>query len=221
MKNRVSVGEYLAFLSVKYEVDADDFYHALVSAQQNQKSECGSLCIDLRFRTQDRSIFLIRKNFEGVVAQLPISNDFLQRQRNPIKDFMESDMVRGLKKSKDRAMRSLSIRDLRVGMNHVSLRAKVLEIPCSKRVFTRFGDYASVAHVLIADETGTIRLCLWNEQINSVSTGDTIQLENVRASAFRGEAQLSIGRIGTLSSVGDPNLSSKETNDHQTSALGE
>jgi replication factor A1 len=88
-------------------------------------------------------------------------------------------------------------------MNHVNLRAKVLEIPKPKLVVTRFGNHASVVNALIADETGTIRLCLWNEQINSISNGDTIQIENARASTFRGERQLSIGKSGTLSNIGD------------------
>jgi replication factor A1 len=88
-------------------------------------------------------------------------------------------------------------------MNHVNLKAKVLEIPRAKLVFTRFGNYVSVANALIADDTGTIKLCLWNEQIDSVALGDTIQIENARTSMFRGERQLSIGKKGTLSSIED------------------
>jgi replication factor A1 len=88
-------------------------------------------------------------------------------------------------------------------MSHISLKAKVLEIPTPKLVFTRFGNYASVVNALIADETGTIKLCLWNEQIDSISNGDTIQIENARASTFKGERQLSIGKRGTLNSVVD------------------
>jgi replication factor A1 len=60
-----------------------------------------------------------------------------------------------------------------------------------------------VANALIADDTGTIKLCLWNEQIDSVALGDTIQIENARTSMFRGERQLSIGKKGTLSSIED------------------
>lgn len=86
-------------------------------------------------------------------------------------------------------------------MSQINLKATVLEIPASKLVFTRFGNYASVANALIADETGTIKLCLWNEQIGSISIGDTIQLENARASTYRGERQLNIGKKGTLNNI--------------------
>ena len=51
------------------------------------------------------------------------------------------------------------------------------------------------------NETGTIKLCLWNGQIAAVSAGDTVQIENAQVSAFRGERQLSNGKTGTLSNV--------------------
>jgi len=41
-------------------------------------------------------------------------------------------------------------------------------------------------------------LCLWNEQITSISVGDTVQIENARISTFRGERQLRVGKNGTL-----------------------
>jgi replication factor A1 len=89
-------------------------------------------------------------------------------------------------------------------MRHVNLKAKILEVTEPTHVVTRYGNNASVAKALIADETGTIKLCLWNDQIGSVSVGDTIQIENARASIFRGERQLSIGKKGTLNNVESP-----------------
>jgi replication factor A1 len=86
-------------------------------------------------------------------------------------------------------------------MSHVNLKAKILEVAEPRYVVTRYGNNASVAKALIADETGTIKLCLWNEQIDSVSVGDTVQIENARASMFRGERQLSVGKNGTLNNV--------------------
>ena len=202
MRNKVSAGEYLAFLSIKYEVDPDKLFYALISAGENQKSRCGNLSIECRGKTQDKAIFLIMKD-SRVAAQFPVSMEFLLKRSNPLKDFMKTDMIRRHLVKKNKGSHSLPIRDLRTGMSHVNLKAKVLEIPRPRLVFTRFGNYASVANALIADETGTIKLCLWNEQINSISIGDTIQIENARTSTFRGERQLSLGKIGTLSNIGD------------------
>jgi replication factor A1 len=200
LRNKASVSEYLAFLTIKYEVDPDKFFHALSLAWDGQKATCGELSIQCRGKTQDEAIFLILEGSK-VVAQFPISNGVLLERKNPITDLMETSMVRRQLKKKNNELHSLPIRDLRTGMNHVNLRAKVLEIPKPRLVVTRFGNYASVVNALIADDTGTIRLCLWNEQINSISNGDTIQIENARASTFRGERQLSIGKSGTLSNI--------------------
>jgi replication factor A1 len=202
LKNKVSTGEYLAFLSVKYEVDSDDFFGALVSAGENHKSRCGNLSVECRSKTQDRAMFLISKNSE-VITQFPISMEFLSEQGNPIRNFMKTSMVHRYITKRNKKLHSFPIRDLRIGMRQVNLKAKVMEAPKRKTVLTRFGRYASVANVLIADETGTIKLCLWNEQIDSISMGDTIQVENARTSTFKGEKQLSIGKTGTLSNIGD------------------
>jgi replication factor A1 len=83
-------------------------------------------------------------------------------------------------------------------MKRVNLKAEVLEIAKPTLVVTRFGNYASVANALVSDETGKIKLCLWNERINSISIGDTVQIENANISAYRGERQLRIGKNGTL-----------------------
>jgi len=193
LRSKVSIGEYLAFLSIKYEVDPDKLFYALISAGENQKSTCGNLSIKCRSKLHDKTVLLITKG-QKVVAQFPIPKEFLLERSNPIKDLINPDMIRRHLNKKNKEPRLLQIRDLRAGMKEVNLKAKVLEIARPTLVFTRFGNYASVANALIADETGTIKLCLWNEQINSISVGDTVQIENARVSMFRGERQLRIGK---------------------------
>jgi hypothetical protein len=200
LRRKKSAGEYLACLSVKYEVDPDTFFCALLSAGENRKSRCGNLSIECRGKTKGKIIFLITEDSE-VITQFPVSEKFLSRQGNPIRNFMGTDRVRKYIAKKDRSPASRSIRDLRAGMSHVSLKAKVLEVTQPKRVVTRYGNLASLAKALIADETGKIKLCLWNEQIDSVAAGDTVQIENARTSAFRGEKQLSLGKKGTLNNI--------------------
>ena len=97
-----------------------------------------------------------------------------------------------------RTPRSLQIKDLRVGMKKVNLKAKVLEVSKPTFVITRFGNCASVANAMVSDDTGKIRLCLWNDQISSVAVGDDLQIENARISAFRNERQLRVGKKGIL-----------------------
>lgn len=197
MRNKVSPYEYLAFLSLKYEVDADTFFQALVSAGKNRISACGGLSIECRCKQKESAVFLITKGSK-VVAQFPISTEFLLMRDNPIKDARETGVFRRHLIKKDRGSQLLQIRELRIGMKRVNLKAEVVEIAEPTFVVTRFGNCASVANALISDETGKIKLCLWNEQINSISVGDTVQVENARISAFRGERQLRLGKNGGL-----------------------
>jgi replication factor A1 len=146
-----------------------------------------------------------------VIAQFPIVGEFLLNRGNQLRNFMETDRIRRYLSRKARTATASSIKDLRTGMNHVNLRAKILEVAEPRHVVTRYGNSAVVAKVLIGDETGTIKLCLWNGQINGVSVGNTVQIENAQASLFRGERQLSLGKKGTLSyEVLKPRLKSME-----------
>lgn len=200
MKRKKSPGEYLAFLSAKYEVDPDTFFCALLSAGENQKSRCGNLSIECRGEIKDKIVFLITDGSK-VVAQLSVPRTFLNKEDNPIRTLMGTEMVRKHDAKKIRTPAYYSIQDLRAGMNHVNLKAKVLEITQPKQVFTRYGNYASLAKAVIADETGKIKLCLWNNQIDAVSAGDTVQIENARTSTFKGERQLTLGRTGTVNNI--------------------
>jgi len=93
----------------------------------------------------------------------------------------------------------LKIRDLRNGMKNVSVEAKVVEKSEAREVLSRFKDETyRVATVVIADETGKIKLTLWNDQINQVNINDTVKVENGYVTSFKGEIQLNVGKYGTL-----------------------
>jgi replication factor A1 len=200
LRKKKSVGEYLAFLSVKYEVDPEEFMYALRLAEENNESRCDKLSIQCRGKSKNKIIFLIKRESE-IVAQFPIDEEFLFNESNHLRNFMDTDEIHRYIERRARTATANSIRDLRAGMRHVNLKVKILEVAEPKYVFTRYGTHASVAKASIADETGTIKLCLWNGQIASVSAGDTVQIENARVSAFRGERQMSLEKNGTLSNV--------------------
>lgn len=200
MRNKALPSEYLAFLSVKYEVDADELFQALISAEEKRKATCGQLSIICRCKLKDKIVLLITCGSE-VVAQFPIPRRFLLEQDNPIKNTRKTEMLRSRLNVKNRRMQSFQIKDLQMGMKGVNLKAEILEIPKPTQVLTRFGNYANVANALISDETGKIKLCLWNDQINCVSVGETVQIENASISTFRGERQLRIGKKGLLRSA--------------------
>ena len=202
MRSKVSIGEYLACLSVKYEVEPDKLFGALILAEENSESTCGDLSITRRSKLQDRTVLLIT-NGPKVVAQFPVSKQFLSERNNPVELSKKTDMLRVHLRQKNKASGSFRVSDLRTGMKRVSLKAKVLEIAKPTLVFTKYGNYAKVANASVSDNTGTIKLCLWNEQISSISVGDTVLVENASVSMFKGERQLRIGRHGSLQRTDD------------------
>ena len=204
MKRKKSAGEYLAFICAKYDVDPDMLFYALLSAGENGEAKCGSLSIVCRDKRKGRVIFLITKK-SHVVAQLATSEEFLSQKGNPIRNFMETESVRRQIAKKSKCVDSCSIEDLKVGMKNINLKAKVLEVSNPRQVSTRYGSYASLAKALIGDKTGKIKLALWNDQIDAVSAGDTVQIENARISAFRGERQVMLGKNGNINSIGESN----------------
>lgn len=93
----------------------------------------------------------------------------------------------------------MKIKDLRNGMKRVSIEAKVVEKTDPREVTSRFKDETyMVATATITDETGSIKLTLWNEQIDQVNIDDKIKVENGYVTSFKGEIQLNIGRYGKL-----------------------
>jgi len=204
MRNKISHGEYLAFLCAKYEIEPDKLFHELISAEREQKSTCGNLLIERRGNQENKITFLLTTGSK-VVAQFSVPKKFLLEKTNPIRNLGNTLMLGRRLTRENVEPRYFYIKDLQVGMKQINLKAKVLNIAKPTFVLTRFGNQASVANALIADETGAIKLCLWNEQIDAVSVGKTIQVENASVSTFRGEKQLRIGKKGSLASVEDLN----------------
>jgi len=205
MRNKVSITEYIYFLSVKYDVGFDRLFKGLVSARENHEVSCGKLLIQCRHRARKYDVFLITSNCQ-VVTQFFVPK-YLLDQPNQMREPIGGHLFRRVSEP-DVYESPKQIRDLRCGMKRVSLRARVLDVPKAALVFTRFGEYARVSNALIADETGTIKLCLWNEKINAVSVDSIIQIENAKVSKFRGENQLRLGKNGTVSVIENANFPS-------------
>jgi replication factor A1 len=91
------------------------------------------------------------------------------------------------------------IKDLADGMKRVSVEAKVVEKGDPREVRSKFKDETyRIVDAVIADETGSIKLTLWNEQIEQVNVGDNIKIENGYVTSFKGEAQLNVGKFGKM-----------------------
>jgi replication factor A1 len=93
----------------------------------------------------------------------------------------------------------MKINELRDGMKRVRIEAKVTDMSEPREVSSRFKDQTyRVATATIADETGTVKLTLWNDQIDQVKVDDVVKVENGYVTSFRGQIQLNVGKYGTL-----------------------
>ncbi len=197
-QKKSTLGEHLALVSVKYNVYPAEVVQALVSAKANGKATCGELSVEYRGKVKDETIFLIKKD-DDVVAQFKVDEEFLSRSNDTsFENYMTTDKIRKKIAKQNTDTVFSMVNDLRSGMKRINLRAKVLEIPKPAQVHTQFGNTAMVVNALIGDDTGTVKLCLWEGQINSIALSDEIEIRNAQVCLFRGEKQLRLGKNGGL-----------------------
>ncbi|MGB9003293.1 MAG: DNA-binding protein [Nitrosotalea sp.] len=67
-----------------------------------------------------------------------------------------------------------------------------------RTVNLKMGGQAQVADAMLKDDTGEIKLTLWDAQIKMVKQGSKIRIENGYISTFRGENSLNVGKYGKL-----------------------
>lgn len=92
----------------------------------------------------------------------------------------------------------MKIRELRDGMRRVDVEGEISDIGEPRTVNLRTGGQAKVVDATLNDDSGSIKLTLWDDQIDVVRTGSRIKIENGYTNSFRGEVRLNVGRYGQL-----------------------
>ena len=105
----------------------------------------------------------------------------------------------------------MQIKDLKPKQGNVDIVIDVVDVG-TPREFQKFGKAGNVATAIAKDETGDIKLTLWNEDIEKVMAGDKVHLINGYVNEWQGEMQLTTGRMGKLEIVGksDVDLSKEQ-----------
>lgn len=94
----------------------------------------------------------------------------------------------------------MKISELSIGQGNVEVEGTIKEIG-ETRTFNKFGRNMSVANAILKDETGAIKLSLWNDDITRFKDGDKIKVVNGYVNEFQGEKQLTSGKFGSLEKV--------------------
>jgi len=103
----------------------------------------------------------------------------------------------------------MNIKDLKPKQGSVDVVVDVVDVGIP-REFNKFGKPGRVATAIAKDDTGDIKLTLWNEDIDKVKAGDKVHISNGYVNEWQGEMQLTTGRMGKLEIVGKADESSKQ-----------
>jgi len=91
----------------------------------------------------------------------------------------------------------MNISELKPGTGSVNIEAEIVSKEAEREI-DKYGRKLRVANFTVKDESGTITLVLWNEQIDQVKEGDKIKIENGYVNEWQGSPQLTLGKFGKL-----------------------
>ena len=93
----------------------------------------------------------------------------------------------------------VKIGELTPSSRAINVKAKVVSKSEVRNIAAgRDGAPHRVCDALIGDETGCVYLTLWDDNIEKVNEGDTVNIGNGYVTLFRGNMRLNVGRYGTL-----------------------
>ena len=110
----------------------------------------------------------------------------------------------GLKIAKKQFRLKIQIKDLVSGLNDVSLSGQVVSVYPPKTFKRRDWTEGKLASILVSDETGTLRVVLWDNKVDIVEKGKIQQEQTVRIShgyvreGLDGKPELHLGDKGNI-----------------------
>ncbi|MCW4041851.1 MAG: single-stranded DNA-binding protein [Candidatus Bathyarchaeota archaeon] len=95
--------------------------------------------------------------------------------------------------------RYIKVEELTPRSRNINMTVKVISINPTRDVSSRRdGSSHRVTEALVADETGSVLLTLWDDTIDEVSEGDIYDVRNGYVRLFRGSIRVNTGRYGSL-----------------------
>lgn len=188
---------YLIWISQKYGLETRKFLVCFLDAWVHEKSSCKDISIQCRQKTVNGGVFLVTQD-RKVIAQLSLSEIALKSLPDvDLASFPWNESTLNMKTEKSGPI-DMQIKDVNAGVKWINLKARVVEKSITRRVYSKLGNPLDLSVAIISDDTGSIKFPLWNAQVNMVSIGDTVQIENGRVGKFRGEYQVSVGKNGKV-----------------------
>lgn len=121
--------------------------------------------------------------------------------------------------SSPETVETVKVESLTPNSRQINTTVKVVsKSPVRETVSRRDGSTHKVTDVLVGDETGSVYMTLWDDNIENVKEDDVIDIKNGYIGLFKGSMRLNLGRYGsytasssTIESVNaENNLSDKQ-----------
>ncbi|MGC8923778.1 MAG: OB-fold nucleic acid binding domain-containing protein [Candidatus Micrarchaeia archaeon] len=92
----------------------------------------------------------------------------------------------------------MKISDLKNGTNEDAVEGEIVDIEDVREVMNKYGVRMKVATATLKDDSGEIKLTLWNEDTSKFKVGDKVRITNGWVSEFKGTKQISAGKNGKI-----------------------
>ena len=97
-------------------------------------------------------------------------------------------------------MTEMTVEELDPEADDVEITGTIAELPTPRAVSTRYGQ-KRITTVTFEDDTGSIDLTLWEEEIDAIEEGAEVKIEGAYVREWADDIQLNIGRDGSIEQV--------------------
>jgi replication factor A1 len=91
----------------------------------------------------------------------------------------------------------MNVSELKAGTGSVNLEVEIVSKEAEREI-NKYGRKLRVCNLTIKDESGTMTLVLWNEEIDKVKEGDKLKIENGYVGEWQNAPQLTLGKFGKM-----------------------
>ena len=95
----------------------------------------------------------------------------------------------------------VKVDELTPASKNADVTVKVMSLGERKTIDSKFGGSRDLVEAIVGDETGTVTLTLWGDQIDGVAEDDVLEIDNGYVSLVRGHMRLNVGKYGSFKKV--------------------
>lgn len=88
--------------------------------------------------------------------------------------------------------------ELTPATKQVDLLVKVLSLGDRRTIDSKYGGSRDLVEAVVGDETATVTMTLWDDQIDQIDEDHVLEIDNGYVSLVRGRMRLNVGKYGSF-----------------------